>query len=62
MDQVSAEMTRSRVRYAKALGDKELREKFPAVDAETLAQEFPGLSQSVAQVLHSVDERVGKGE
>ena len=32
------------------------------VDAETLAQEFPGLSQSVAQVLHSVDERVGKGE
>ena len=62
LDQVSAEMIRSRVRYAKALGDKELREKFPAVDAETLAQEFPGLSQSVAQVLHSVDERVGKGE
>ena len=62
LDQVSAEMTRSRVRYAKALGDKELREKFPAVDAETLAQEFPGLSQSVAQVLHSVDERVAKGE
>ena len=29
-----------------------------AADAQTLAQEYPGLSQSVAQVLHAADEQV----
>ena len=32
--------------------------EFPAVDAQSLAERYPGLSQSVAQVFHSVDERV----
>ena len=37
---------------------KDLADKFPAVDAQTLAEEYPGLSQSVAQVLHNVDEQM----
>lgn len=58
MDAISAGMTISRIRYARAMQSKELQDKFPAVDAQTLAEEYPGLSQSVAQVLHSVDEQV----
>ncbi len=54
---LSADMTVTRARYVKALGDRALADKFPAVDAESLAQEYPGLSQSMAQVLHGVDER-----
>lgn len=50
-------MTLARARYARALEDKDLAEKFPAVDADSLAREYPGLSQSAAQVFHSVDER-----
>ena len=58
MDALSAGMTLSRIRYARAVQSKELADKFPAMDAQTLAEEYPGLSQSVAQVLHSVDEQV----
>lgn len=58
MDAVSAGMTVSRIRYARAMQNKELADKFPAVDAQTLAEEYPGMSQSVAQVLHAVDEQV----
>ncbi len=58
MDAVSAGMTLSRIRYARAMEGRELADKFPTVDAQTLAAEYPGLSQSVAQVLHSVDEQV----
>lgn len=58
MDAVAASMTLSRIRYARAIGEKDLAGKFPAVDAQTLATEYPGLSQSAAQVLHSVDEQV----
>ena len=58
MDAISAGMTISRIRYARAMQNKDLQGKFPAVDAETLAEEYPGLSQSVAQVLHAVDEQI----
>jgi len=58
MDALSAGMTLSRIRYAKAVESKELAGKFPAMDAQTLAEEYPGLSQSVAQVLHNVDEQM----
>ena len=58
MDAVSAGMTVSRIRYARALANRELADKFPAVDAQSLAEEYPGMSQSVAQVLHAVDEQV----
>ena len=58
MDALSAGMTLSRIRYAKAVESKELAGKVPAMDAQTLAEEYPGLSQSVAQVLHNVDEQM----
>jgi len=56
MDAVSADMVRSRIRYAKAL-DAE-KGPWPPVDAQTLADTYPGLYQAVAQVLHNTDERV----
>ena len=58
MDIVSAGMTLSRIRYARALEDREFADQFPVVDAQTLAMEYPGFSQSVTQVLHTVDEQV----
>ena len=58
LDALSAGMTLSRIRYARAVESKELTGKFPAMDAQTLAEEYPGLSQSVAQVLHNVDEQM----
>ena len=58
MDALSAAMTLSRIRYDRAMHDKDLADKFPAVDAQTLAMEYPGLSQSAAQVFHSVDEQL----
>lgn len=58
MDALSAEMTLSRIRFAKSVQSKELVGKFPAMDAQTLSEEYPGLSQSVAQVLHNVDEQM----
>lgn len=60
MDALSAGMTLSRIRFAKAIESKELADKFPAMDAQSLAEEYPGLSQSVAQVLHAVDEQIGQ--
>ncbi len=56
LDAVSANMTRRRVAYARALRDKELKDKFPPVDAAALEAEYPGLSQSMAQVLHAAEE------
>ncbi len=48
----------SRLRYARAL-DAHRAEggTFPPMDSESLGQSAPALSQSAAQVLHSVDER-----
>ena len=60
MDALSAEMTLSRIRYAKAVQSKELVGKYPKMDAQSLAEEYPGMSQSVAQVLHNVDEQISQ--
>lgn len=56
MDVVSADMARSRVRFARALDD--CGGPWPAVDDQTLSRDYPGLYQSLAQVMHSTDERV----
>jgi len=56
MDVLSADMTRARIRYAKALATCE--GEIPPLDAQSLAEGYPGLSQSAAQVCHTVDERV----
>lgn len=56
MDALSSDMALSRIRYARALENCE--GECPAVDAQSLSELYPGLSQSVAQVCHTVDERV----
>ena len=60
LDVVSADMTLERVRFAKAL--EEYRGEYPPMDAQSLADEYAGLSQSMAQVFHDTDERVRKLE
>ena len=55
MDVLAADMTMARIRYDKAIREHE--GEFPAVDAQSLAERYPGLSQSVAQVFHATDER-----
>ncbi|MDE7218251.1 MAG: helix-turn-helix transcriptional regulator [Oscillospiraceae bacterium] len=60
MDIMSADMTLARVRYAKAL--EEYKGEYPPMDSQSLAEEYQGLSQSIAQVLHNADERVKKLE
>lgn len=57
MDVLSAEMTLSRIGYVRSLQNRELEDKFPPMDSESMAENYPGLSQSVAQVLHTVDEQ-----
>ena len=55
---VSADMHLSQVRYTRALDEHAASGgQFPRLDAESLSAAYPGLSQSAAQVLHSVDER-----
>lgn len=56
MDVLSADMTIARIRYAKALDA--YRGEYPAVDAQSLAENYQGLAQAVAQVFHNTDERV----
>ena len=56
LDVLAADMTLARVRYAKAL--EAYRGDYPAVDAQSLAEGYHELSQSMAQVFHGVDERV----
>lgn len=58
LDVVSADMTLAKLRFAKAL--EEYRGEYPPVDSQSLAENYRGLSQSVAQVFHNVDERVKK--
>ena len=60
MDVMAADMTVSRIRYAKAL--EEYKGVYPPVDAQSLEEEYQGLSQSMAQVLHGADERAKKLE
>lgn len=55
---VSADMHLSHVRYIRALEKHAASgQPFPALDGESLSANYPGLSQSAAQVLHNVDER-----
>lgn len=61
MDAVDAEMRLSRVRFAAALdalteGGAEL----PAVDSAALADSYPGLTQSLTQVLHTTEEATNR--
>ena len=56
MDVLSADMTMARIRYAKALEEQE--GDFPAVDAQSLSENYQGLAQAVAQVFHNTDERI----
>lgn len=58
LDVVSADMTLAKLRFAKAL--EEYRGEYPPVDSQSLAENYRGLSQSVAQVFHNADERVKK--
>ena len=55
---VQADMYLSHVRYMRALEKQAASgDPFPALDGESLSTNYPGLSQSAAQVLHNVDER-----
>ena len=60
LDVLSADMTLARVRYAQALESYE--GEYPPVDAQSLAADYHGLAQAVAQVFHNTDERVRKLE
>ena len=50
-----AVMAKNKVLYHNALAGQE--GDFPAMDAQTLLQSYPGLAQSVTQVLHTADEQ-----
>lgn len=53
----TAQLELSRARYVRALEQhRQDGGSFPPLDAEALSAAYPGLSQSAAQVLHSVDE------
>ena len=52
----TADMLLARARYAEAVAAHE--GEFPSMSDQALAERYPGLSQSVAQVLHTTDERV----
>ena len=52
----TADMLLSRARYAEAVTAQE--GELPDMSDQALAERYPGLSQSVAQVLHTTDERV----
>lgn len=56
LDILSADMVLSRIRYAKALDA--YKGSYPAVDAQSLAANYQGMAQAVAQVFHNTDERV----
>lgn len=55
-----ADMTLARTRYIRAL--EAYRGQFPSVDSKSLAEEYQGLSQSMAQVFYNADERVRRLE
>ena len=55
---VSADMMLARAQYAAALDGYE--GEMPNLSDAALAEQYPGLSQSVAQVFHTTDERVGE--
>ena len=51
---VQADMTMSQVRYRRALNQAE---EVQEITPDTLTAGYPGLGQSVAQVIHNTDER-----
>ena len=53
------DMLRSRIAYEEALSKVEA-EDFPDLSHETLSASFPGLSQSLSQVLHNAESRMEK--
>jgi len=58
---IASQLDLSRVAYASALAAlAEGGGAFPAMDAETLSQSYPGLMQSVTQVLHTTEEQTNR--
>ena len=53
---VEADMCLSRAKYTDAL--EAFEGEFPNMSDQVLAEKYPGLAQSMAQVLHGTDERV----
>lgn len=54
---VDMQMHAARVAYAQALSQVEEEGAFPNMDSEALSSEYPGLMQSVTQVLHMTEEQ-----
>lgn len=54
---VDVQMHAARVAYAQALSQVEEEGAFPNMDSEALSSEYPGLMQSVTQVLHMTEEQ-----
>ena len=60
LDAVSADMKLSQVRYARALErQRQEKKEFPDLSDEHLHEAYPGRCQSVTQVLHNTDTRLG---
>lgn len=61
MDAVDAEMRLARVAFAQTLDAlEEDGEPLPAMDSARLADAYPGLTQSLTQVLHNTEEATNK--
>ncbi|MBQ9459326.1 MAG: helix-turn-helix transcriptional regulator [Oscillospiraceae bacterium] len=61
MDAVDAEMRLARVSFAQALDALESEDAIlPAMDSAALSQGYPGLTQSLTQVLHATEEETNK--
>ncbi|MBE7008266.1 MAG: helix-turn-helix transcriptional regulator [Ruminococcaceae bacterium] len=61
MDAVDAEMRLARVGFAQALDALEAEDAvLPAMDSAALAEGYPGLIQSLTQVLHATEEETNK--
>lgn len=56
LDVLNADMTIAKIRYAKAL--EEYKGEYPAVDAQSLAANYQGMAQAIAQVFHNTDGRI----
>ena len=53
---VEADMMLSRAKYTDAL--TQCQSPFPSMSDQDLAEKYPGLAQSMAQVFHTTDERI----
>ena len=59
-DAVDAQMRLSRAAFARSLDALEDDAVLPAMDGEALSQAYPGLAQSLTQVLHTTEEQTGR--